>query len=788
MIKDKNLIENTALMEELDYAVKNFKVIFLSGVIGCGKSVTVKMFTARKHMKVQRIICTGNKSDLLAEIEDTGLIIMEDIHLFDNDETCIKLLTDIVENASDKTRFLITSRGAVPASFRIFAMYGKLRIFTREKMSFTREMLGQYLAQKGIQLELSELTRLLNMTKGHPRMLSLIREYMQEYKLPVAELVNKAEQDFYDMFDKELFPKYSEAMQRFCIQIAPFEELSADLLELLDEGSRELLPYVTAVSSFILKDDLKHYTIFPIFHRYLLWKQRQIVPEQEIYDMNQKLGLYYEKCQNIEKAAYYLNEAQNYEKMAYVLEKNAKENHVGIVNYYALEKYYLALPESYVRNSPALLGGISMLHSICGRTEESEQYAARLEELLHEQTEKNEFYYDIIRFRSYLAIALPHRGIVNMPKYILDELTLLKNGKFKMPAMSITGNMPSLMSGGKDFCSWVRRDELLYVLIGSACENVFGKYGQGLPQIGLGESMYEKNKPERAISLLATGISKADMAGSIEMYFAGQAVMAKALIANGSLQEALNLMEDVKTHIIKEGATHLLDNLEAFIVRIRLNCKGQAIAERWMAEKAPNEIEHYYITRRYEYLVKVRLLIMEEKYIQARVLLERLYWYAVTYNRKFIEMETLILKSVLCYRCKDEQYKELMLTALQKAKVYHFVRLFADEGAAIYDILEEVAPQGTYYQEVLEATKKQMLMYMDYMQSEEEMAIQLTDQESDILRLLCRGKKNSEIAEIMSVTTYAVKYHLSNIYDKLQVNNRAAAINVAMEKGIVRVE
>ncbi|RMG65961.1 MAG: DNA-binding response regulator [Bacteroidetes bacterium] len=52
----------------------------------------------------------------------------------------------------------------------------------------------------------------------------------------------------------------------------------------------------------------------------------------------------------------------------------------------------------------------------------------------------------------------------------------------------------------------------------------------------------------------------------------------------------------------------------------------------------------------------------------------------------------------------------------------------------------------------------------------------LTPRETELLRLLCQGLTNRELAEATFVSLNTVKTHLKNLYLKLQVRNRAEAI------------
>lgn len=55
----------------------------------------------------------------------------------------------------------------------------------------------------------------------------------------------------------------------------------------------------------------------------------------------------------------------------------------------------------------------------------------------------------------------------------------------------------------------------------------------------------------------------------------------------------------------------------------------------------------------------------------------------------------------------------------------------------------------------------------------------LTNRERAILRLASEGKSNPEIAEILDIANGTVRNHISNIYTKLNVDNREAAVRAA---------
>ncbi len=61
-------------------------------------------------------------------------------------------------------------------------------------------------------------------------------------------------------------------------------------------------------------------------------------------------------------------------------------------------------------------------------------------------------------------------------------------------------------------------------------------------------------------------------------------------------------------------------------------------------------------------------------------------------------------------------------------------------------------------------------------------AQQLTLRERDVLACLADGLNNNEIAEKLIVSLGTVKFHVSNIFQKLGVDSRVEAVKAAIEQ------
>lgn len=61
----------------------------------------------------------------------------------------------------------------------------------------------------------------------------------------------------------------------------------------------------------------------------------------------------------------------------------------------------------------------------------------------------------------------------------------------------------------------------------------------------------------------------------------------------------------------------------------------------------------------------------------------------------------------------------------------------------------------------------------------------LTEREREVLALMADGLNNGEIAEKLVVSPSTVKFHIANIFNKLGVDNRVAAVTLALQRRLV---
>lgn len=102
-------------------------------------------------------------------------------------------------------------------------------------------------------------------------------------------------------------------------------------------------------------------------------------------------------------------------------------------------------------------------------------------------------------------------------------------------------------------------------------------------------------------------------------------------------------------------------------------------------------------------------------------------------------------------------------------------RLAMSAGAAAY------APRSSEAETLLEtcvdvAAGKMVFPFLDVRDLQSDPIQQLSRKERGMLEALSKGLTNRELSQELGITVNTVKFHLSNLYEKLSVKNRAQAI------------
>ena len=123
---------------------------------------------------------------------------------------------------------------------------------------------------------------------------------------------------------------------------------------------------------------------------------------------------------------------------------------------------------------------------------------------------------------------------------------------------------------------------------------------------------------------------------------------------------------------------------------------------------------------------------------------------------------------------------ELMLRGLQAGARGYLLK--DTDRSTLFNTIRAAARGETLLKPEIMA---RVLSQKNVMKSESNEPVNLTDRELEVLKAVARGERSKEIAVQLGISERTVKAHLANIYEKLGVDSRAAAIAVAAQRGLL---
>jgi LuxR family maltose regulon positive regulatory protein len=151
-------------------------------------------------------------------------------------------------------------------------------------------------------------------------------------------------------------------------------------------------------------------------------------------------------------------------------------------------------------------------------------------------------------------------------------------------------------------------------------------------------------------------------------------------------------------------------------------------------------------------------------------------------------LKVMVLQAVvLQVQCEKEKAAQVLGEALALAEPGGYVRIFVDEGEAMRWLIEKQSlnrdhPLSGYADKLLAAfTRPVPAPKSTVIHQKADMIEPLSEREMEVLKLLRSELSGPEIAQQLIVSLNTVRTHTKNIFHKLGVNNRRAAVRRAEE-------
>jgi LuxR family transcriptional regulator, maltose regulon positive regulatory protein len=309
--------------------------------------------------------------------------------------------------------------------------------------------------------------------------------------------------------------------------------------------------------------------------------------------------------------------------------------------------------------------------------------------------------------------------------------------------------------------------------------------------VGIAGVLLERDDLAAAAEHLAVGDRLGEDNGLPQNPYRSRVVLAGLREAEGDLDGALELLDQADRVHVGDYLPNVRP-VPAVRARLRLRRGELSHAERWARNRHLSARDELSYLREYEHLTLARLLLARHRALrdttalgEALDLLERLLAAAEAGERGGSVLELLLLQA-LAHQARGDTRAALAALdrAVTLAQPEGYVRLFADEGppmAALLKALTRRSDAPGYVRRLLAATTRR-----EYRPAPASALVEpLSDRELDVLRLLGTDLDGPDIARALSVSLSTVRTHTRNIYAKLGVSSRRAAVRQAHDLNLL---
>jgi LuxR family maltose regulon positive regulatory protein len=305
--------------------------------------------------------------------------------------------------------------------------------------------------------------------------------------------------------------------------------------------------------------------------------------------------------------------------------------------------------------------------------------------------------------------------------------------------------------------------------------------------VGMGGLSIERNDLDAARQHLLTSQELGEHAGLEQNAYRWRVATARLRTAEGDLDGALDLLDEAARQYLSDYLP-IVRPIAALKARIWVAQGRLGEAQGWAREQRLSAGDDLSYLREFEHVTFARVLFARSAQDradgpvrQAVELLERLLQAAEEGSRTGSVIQVLAVLA-LAHRVSGDIPAALarLERALTLAEPEGYLRLFVDEGPSMAALLEDARKRGiapTYIREILAAFGRPE----ERTPIKQELIEPLSERELDVLRLLDTDLDGPEIARQLVVSLHTVRSHTKNIYAKLGVNNRRAAVGRAVE-------
>ncbi len=799
---------------------------------GFGEGLLSALHASRPQPSQVETILTALLNEI-SVIPEHFLLVLDDYHLIDS-QPVDQSLAFLVEHQPPQMHLVIATREDPQLPLARLRARGQLTELRAAELRFTPAEAADFLNRlMGLNLSDGDVAALEARTEGWIAGLQLAALSMQGHQ-DAASFIKSftgSHRFVLDYLIEEVLGCQSESIQAFLLRTSILDRMCGPLCDAVLESSstsgQEILEYLERANLFIvpLDQERRWYRYHHLFGDLL--RQRLGQPK-ELPEYHLRASAWYEANDDLAEAFQHALAAGDFERAARLAETawQGMERNFQTAAWLGWVK---KLPNTAICSRPWLCVHIGWAYSDMGELEPSETYLQNAERALAGTTDQAEAKSLLGNIAVIRASNAQNQGdLAETVKYAELSLQLIPEDDIYLRASAAitlefthwtTGNLEASLRG---MYTWIENMEKLgnqafaiasafavadmQVILGRLGDaekslrkaiqqaSVLGQEGESVTthhHLGLAMLAHERGDEMAATQHLQTAAGLGQHTTLVDWTHRWNLAQARLKESARQWNEALELLDEAKRGYVKNPIP-MLQPVEARKARIHLKQGRLDKAQAWVRERGLSVTDEADYLGEYEHLTLARTRLAERSFEGVGQLLERLLALAESQKRMGSMIEILLTQALL-HQVQGDHSESLaaLERALTLTEPEGYIRVYVDEGEPMQLLISEFRskivarthPLLGYVDRILNFFPQQVehITQSKIVNPKSEIADPLSERELEVLNLLRSELSGPEIAERLIVSLNTLRTHTKNIFNKLGVNNRRAAIRRAEE-------
>lgn len=734
----------------------------------------------------------GEVINLIGELDHDKetVLVIDDYHIIDGNKQVASLVEQMVQEGIPNLHLVLISRTRPKLNHINLLSKGLCYYIDTDTLSFTMEEIEDYFKLMNCHVTHCDLEKVYCHTKGWISAVYLLMLGLNQ-GVPVTDISN-----INSLLEHNLFSSLDKATQETLLRLSVLDSFTMQQAVTIMEDSKipRIINYLQQINAFIeyeRQDGV--YKIHSVFLDFL--KEKLILSGIDVGDICYRAGKWYKEHNEIIFAFDYYHRAGKIEELLEYL-NNLNEIYIAYMGYELMQKIYMELPHDLCVKYPFPFLQMARNFIISGRypaVKQGIEIAERMKRYYRKHNElPKKLRNKILGELEVITIFIVFNDAKKMVEHSRKAYKLLEGVSCVIFWHNeFTFGLPHFLytyykEAGK------LRETVEFILDGFP-PLVFDGCGIGCEYTALAEYALERCDTQNAELYAEKSIYKANTKEQVGVILCSKFALMRLAVLKGDVQEAKQLLKNAKDYLI-EIREQMSAQYNAVYNATLDMCAGYIygclkipdMIPEWLQKGDLSSVVLLLKGMAVPDIIRGKAVLLSENWVELEVLSESFKSDFEIFHNQLGILHNSIYEAVAKFHIYGmDEGMSVLISALKDGKADGIILPFAENADFILPMLYEIKKRNMFDSLYVEELIKVCEKYSTTLKVMEKCTPIITERETQVLKLLVQGLTQREIAGKLYLSVSTVKRYIEHIYEKLDVNNKIAAVKKAEKMNIL---